>query len=425
MFLALGFAAALLAPKTAAAQEAGTGDEKVFAPFVSKIRAEASDGLVKISWTDSRDATGPVEIYRSALPLSAGNLDAARLLAEVPYGAESYLDTPPSRGPWYYWVAAKSETGQRYAIVVPYSNASGAPAFAEPREAAAPASAPAKEVPAASPERARPTAPAVAKLSASVKGDSVLLGFEPRPGVTKLVLYRSASRIAKISDLLDAVIVQASDGPSTSFVDYPVPGIGYYYAILAEGDLTAGDAAIAIGANSTATSAEVPLGQSRVGLPAAPSELRSMPLPLLSVEAALASRTAEPPTEAKPLSADAAKAVAELEASAPAPTIRAPKPRVFPQDLQAPGGGEEYTLRSIVQGVFARKQWDEAAKQLAAYLSLSRSPAVEARSRYYLGQAYFFSGRYREALFEFLMVQSQYYAEGQEWIEAIMPRLRS
>jgi TolA-binding protein len=77
----------------------------------------------------------------------------------------------------------------------------------------------------------------------------------------------------------------------------------------------------------------------------------------------------------------------------------------------------------IRSGINRKKNWEESARQIARYLSLSRTAKSEARARYYLGQAYYFSGRYPDALFEFLLAQSQYYAESQEWINAILPRL--
>jgi TolA-binding protein len=56
---------------------------------------------------------------------------------------------------------------------------------------------------------------------------------------------------------------------------------------------------------------------------------------------------------------------------------------------------------------------------------LPRSPASEARARYYLGQSYYFAGKNREALFEFLLVQSQYGAEANDWIRSLLPNLSS
>jgi TolA-binding protein len=48
---------------------------------------------------------------------------------------------------------------------------------------------------------------------------------------------------------------------------------------------------------------------------------------------------------------------------------------------------------------------------------------MEARARFYLGQSHYFSGSYREALIEFISVQSLYPVEANEWIQEILSRL--
>ncbi|MDR1318069.1 MAG: hypothetical protein LBJ90_00460, partial [Treponema sp.] len=58
--------------------------------------------------------------------------------------------------------------------------------------------------------------------------------------------------------------------------------------------------------------------------------------------------------------------------------------------------------------------------ELVRYLSLPHSVNVEARARFYLGQTYYYTGKNREALIEFLFVQSWYPNEANEWIEATL-----
>jgi hypothetical protein len=221
----------------------------------------------------------------------------------------------------------------------------------------------------------------------------------------------------RTTDLLNAVIVQS--GISSPFVDYPVPGIPYYYAVVFGEDISGGNAALFPGYNATRTAVELPPGKYRVGLPEPQSEIRSMPLPLISLYTAVpgAEGLAETPAPS-PLSPEAAKALGTI----PAPRKRTPeivrKKRAFDQDLEAPAGGEEYSLRSIVQGSFTRGDWKNTIEELLHYLSLPRSRTSEARARFYLGQAYYFSGAFREALFEFLFVQSYYPQEAGEWVQA-------
>jgi hypothetical protein len=414
----LAAAAILIAALPLAAQTANADDEfeMVFAPFISSLSADAKDDVVKLVWTDARDVKGSVIIFRSQKPFEGSKGDFSTKLAEVPYGAGSYIDHPPSPGVWYYFVAATDEANIRYDIMIPYVNTISAQ-VKEPDAAVLAAAS-------VAPGGTVATVSAFSDIHAAVQGDSVVVSYAGGAG-SGAILYRSATPIARIQDLLGAVIVLAG-AQASPFVDYPVPGIGYYYAILAEDELKSGKVSIVQGRNATASSVEVPAGRYRVGLPGPQRDTRSMPLPLISVEAAYpaAATGAPPPAVPATLSPAATKAVAGL---APAKIEQKPvvqrKPRAFPQDLEAPAGGEEYALRSIVQGPFAKRDWEESTAQLASYLSLPRSPASEARARYYLGQAYYFGGKPREALFEFLLVQKQYAAEAGEWIHSLLPQL--
>ncbi len=401
-----------------AAPQAASDAERVFAPFVSRIAAVEKEGTVSLTWLDSRDAAGSVFVFRSKTAIDAAALSGSKPLAEVPFGAQSFIDKPPEASLWHYFIAASDDTGRRFDVVLPYGNSIdvrvGAPAASAAKQ---PAPAPAGIA----------AAKRISGVAAEVKGDSVRVSFRADPSVSNVLVYRSASALTGMQDLLDAVIVQAAPAGSEPVVDYPVPGIGYYYALVPEEDLKTGRISIEPGINATTVPVEVPAGRYRVGLPGPPSDIRSMPLPLISLDAAMPTGSVGPQPPANPveLSPAAAKAVAELIKGAKPAKFPERRPRAFPQDLETPSGGEEYALRSIVQGPFAKKDWTESARQIARYLSLSRSPASEARAHYYLGQSFFFSGRYSEALFEFLLAQSQYYAEGQEWIDAILPRLRA
>ncbi len=388
-------------------------EKSVFAPFVSRLAGEIKDGMVKLTWTDSRDVTGPVYVYRSA----GTQAEAAKTVpVEVPYGAQSYLDQVEAAGVWQYRLVASDTQGRRFEIAIPYTNAIS---VTVPPNAA---------VPAALPAVATPPPPGDAggfsSLEAVVRGDAVIVSYAaPENGRTS-VLYRSAQPLAGVSDLLDAVIVQAGISASP-YVDYPVPGIDYYYAVLFEDDLKTGRVSIVPGRNATTVPVEVPAGKYRIGLPGPRSDIRSMPLPLISIHTAVpgAALNAGLPANRAALSAEAAKAVAFWTAAAAQPRRPEKKPRAFAQDLLAPAGGEEYTLRAIVQGPFAKRDWAAATEEFAKYLSLPRSTASEARARFYLGQAYYFSGQNREALFEFLSVKNQYPEEASEWIQAVLPRL--
>jgi hypothetical protein len=396
-------------------QEAGS--DAVFAPFVSQISAEVKNDLVRISWTDSRDVRGPVYLYRSAGPFN-GMLPSSRPV-EVPYGTETYIDEVDP-GTWYYLAVASDETGRRYTLFIPMNNTisvnvNGGEETVWGAE---------REEPRGNPP-ARVSVPAetpLGNLESAARGEGVLISFRTTERTRRAVLYRRTKPIRQIEDLVDAVLVQS--GISSPFTDYPVPGIPCYYAVIFEDDLISGRAAIFPGQNATVTAVSA-AGRN----PAEPAaKPRAIPLPLFSVTTAapesagaLGGERAEIP-KPQALNPETARALADLRRPERRPA-QEKQPRVFEQDLQEPGGGEEYALRSIVQGPFARQEWEDAREELIRYLALPRNAASESRARYYLGQACYFSGKIREALFEFLTIQSDYPGEVSEWIQAALTKL--
>jgi hypothetical protein len=422
-------ALALLLSGAAYAQEGG-----VFAPFVTRLAGEVKNNLLRLSWVDSPDVRGPVFIYRSRAPIEGTNPGARIRPIEVPYGVQSYIDEPEGSGTFYYFAAASDETGQKYDIFIPFNNAI----------AITLAGSLLPEIPETGPEEGAGRAgespgeaPAVSSITASIEGDGVLLTFTAAGDARGLRLYRSVRPLRQFSDLLRGDIVRS--GISSPFTDYPVPGIPYYYAVLREEDLTGGRVTLSPGENVTVSPVEVPPGKDRIGLPGAQTLIRAMPLPLISVQGAVPWSDAFLTTPLPaPLDPETAKVLGKLLPSRSGTGPSGPeegvpgagqgagakkalkKPRAFNQDLEIPAGGEEYTIRSIVQGPFVKREWEAGKTALVRFLSLPRTGAVEARARFYLGQVYYFLGDYRESLLEFLKIQQEYPPEAREWIEAVL-----
>jgi hypothetical protein len=390
-----------------------TGDS-IFAPFISQLSAEIKNNLVRLSWLDSRDVRGPVYIFRSSQPFRPGGLPETAKPIEVPYRTQSYIDETEGSGTVYYFAAASDEMGRRYDILIPYSNTVSVNISGLPGENFIPAA------PEAEPQ-ARPAEPGIFGIEAKVEGEGVIVSYRLSNGNKTTILYRSVQPLRTAADLLRAVIVQSEARPP--FTDYPVPGIPCYYAAVFEDDLIQGNVEIVPGRNATVQPVEIPAGGGRTGLPGPEGVIRSMPLPLISIYNAVpgSDSYSEIPNSV-PLGPEAAKAVGDIQKVQTAPPALK-KPRAFKRDLEPPAGGEESLLRTIVQGPFVQQNWQTSQTELLQYLSLPRSKLSEARARFYLGQAYYFSGSDREALFEFLMVQSQYPEEANDWIRAVLERI--
>ena len=399
------------------AQDAGLEDG-IFSPFVTQLTAETRNNLVRLSWTDSRDVRGPVYVFRSAYPFTGPETSALRPV-EIPYGTQSYVDETEGAGSFYYFVAASDAGGQRYDIFIPYTNTATAfftaPSLMENQNQPSVSQRTASNQ--NNTENIRPSETAISSLTAIAEGEGIILSFTASGTPKSTVLYRNTQPITRIQDLLSAVIVQS--GIISPFIDYPAPGAAFYYALLFEEDISRGTVQIQPGRNATIN--PVMIG---ARIPDAPAGMRSMPLPSLSIQRTSPGSDiySEAPIPV-PLRSETVSALDRLQSSSRAVSPNPPppkRPRVFARDLEVPSGGEESILRTIVQGPFITREWQSAQDDLLLYLSLPRTAATEARARFYLGQTYYYAGKNRDALIEFLFVQARYPEEANEWIEAVL-----
>jgi hypothetical protein len=261
-------------------------------------------------------------------------------------------------------------------------------------------------------------------LETEALGEGVSISFLADFPGRNLVLYRSVQPITRTIDLLSAVIVQS--GLSSPFTDYPVPGIPYYYAVIFEDELTRGSVGIYPGYNTTLKPVELRSAGGRIGLPGAKTSIRSMPLPLMSLNYAVPGLEglAEAPAAPVPLSPAVWGSLESFSQADPRPAAPLKKPRAFSQDLDAePAAGEEQALKTIVESYFLKEDWENSCVELRRYLSLHHTTGIAARARFYLAQALYFSLSYREALQEFLLVKDFFPGEAREWINAVLAAL--
>ncbi|MDR1430101.1 MAG: CDC27 family protein, partial [Spirochaetaceae bacterium] len=375
------------------------GEERVFAPFVSRLTVEVKNNLVRLIWRDSPDVRGPVYVYRSRLPFEGGV--SQERPEELPYGSESYVDEPESAGTFYYFVAASDGGGKIYNIPIPLTNT---------------VSVSIQEVSSGVISGGPLPADDTALVETVVQGNSVVIRFTLRGGGTP-VLYRSVQPIRNVQDLLSAVIVQTA--VQSPFTDYPVRDIDYYYAVIFEEDLAQGRVAIVPGQNATTQAARLSSGTGERG------DLRSMPLPLVSVGNAVprSQGLSETPSPGN-LSPEAERAVSVLLGRSESRAVPERKsPRAFLRDMDENSGGADYTLGAIVRDSFRAGQWERARNELIQFLSLPRNADLEYRAHFYLGQACYFLDKYQEALFEFLLVRPYEDAEASVWIDAVLAAL--
>lgn len=406
-------------PKETSALPAQISEESIFAPFPRRIRVGTRPDGVFLTWEEASDPPAGYSVFRSEAPIDRASFPTALRLADLPPGTLEYLDLPPDSRGYYYAVLGRTVQGGVYEVFIPLKNVSLAPVAYEAPPAAEP------EAPA---EPVREPPPVV---RAAGERDGIRVTWEPvRPG-RMVVLYRSPSPIRSLSDLLTASWVASVEETREGLLDFPVPGIGYFYALVDDEGLRSGSPELAVGLNVTSESVSVPTGRYRIGLPEIPYASRALPLPYLSLTRGIESGAPALPgglsiPPPAPLNPETRKALSRVLRN-PADQPSAPPDLVIlPEDLETSAvGGEEYTLRTIVRDRLARGDWKGASDELARYLSLNRSPAAAARARFYRGQALAYSGKYREAFFEFLLAQDHLYRPANVWLDWLLDRMHA
>jgi hypothetical protein len=427
-------------PGTAGGEER----EEVFAPFVSRLKAVEEGSRILLTWRNPEGVPGARLVYRSTEAFSEDSFPQAVQIARLAPDVARYQDTPPSREAYFYAVLLEDPSGQPYTMFIPFRNVTS-------RQVRVPAQSPEEDLSAA-----------VTEISARAVDDRVEVRFRSSREGRELLLFRSSSPIASRSDLVGAA-APVGLGPGTNrYLDYPIPGIGYYYCVLDAGLFKLGKAEPQPGRNATTSPVQIPLGVGRVGLPEAPS-LRPTPLPFLLIQSAVdTGRQLAPPPPFQlpepggPLPPAVEAAVSRVLATAP--PLRA-GPRSFqvlsedrvvedraiedrvPGEGRPPGGkkgaapgqattdiGERAAARvlgDLVNAELVRDNPGAAALALEDFLRTRRPEALEQRAHFYLGQLYYLSGRYREAVLELLMARGSYYLQCGPWLDACFRELWS
>jgi len=384
--------------------------ERDFVPYVSQVRVEARNNLIRLTWVDSPDARGPVYIFKSARPFGA-SVPANIRPVVVRYGEQYYVDDIDDMQSLYYFIAASDTSGRRYDIILPRINSTGLTPVQvqaqEEEQTAAPAQPTVTSVPA-------PTiqTEGIYNLRANQDGESVVITFEVEGPRKNAILYRSTQPVRRPQDLLNAIIVQSRI--SSPFIDSPVPGLTWYYAVVFEDEISSGNMGIRPGFNATVSPVMITGDQS------AERSLRPIPLPVMTLRNTMPEGffLTEIPGQ-MPLNSESSVILRDTQMPSKAP-LNLKRPRVFAVDLVAPTGGEESALFEIVMEHFVKFDWRTARVSLQHYLSLPRSAEIEARARFYYGQTLYYTGDYRQALMEFLSFRSLNLPEANKWIEAVL-----
>lgn len=369
-----------------------------FIPNVSQIRVESRNNLIRLTWTDSPDVRGPVFIFRSARPFT-GSVPANIRPVIVRYGTQYYIDDTDGMDNLYYFIATSDTSGRRYDLILPRINS----VFVNLAHPESPVVENPPVIIASEPQN-------IFNMTARRDGDRVIVRYNSLNPQKSAVLYRSMQPVTQPQDLLNAVIVQS--GFKNTYIDRPISGY-WYYAVIYEDEITSGNISIKPGINTTTS--EVAIYDDEL----TDRFLRPIPLPFMSASGNLPDGFLSDVTQPNPLSAEAVVLLKNSRLPNK-PPLELKKPRVFSVDMHSPSIGEESALVHIVIEYFSKYDWEKSLVNLQQFLSVPRSQEVQARGRFYLAQTLYFSGSYREALWEFLSFRHSHPVEANSWIEAVL-----
>lgn len=366
------------------------------APVVSGLSASIEGSIVTLSWIKAPTIEGESIILRSNRPITANNYAAAEKRTTLPFSVTTYTDTLTDTQDYYYAVLSRDANGTLYEFFLPVSNSM-----------LVPVSTPKQEI--------ETEAVAFSNFDTITRNDAVIVTWKSSVQGKNLVLYRSTSPFTNMASLVQAIVVSSFSDMGMPYVDYPVPGVPYYYSIIDEGAISSGNTNFIAGVNTNRIPVEISsifAYMQRTKLP----NIRPMPLPFLNP-------SRDSPIVGWQFSTGTEKMIRTLTSSTVAKQETERSPYMFLSDIESTSGGEEYSLKKILETSFSAKSWPDSIRLLSQFLTIRRTPQTTSRTHFYLGEAYYFTGNYRKALLEFLLAEDLYYNQSREWIQYVLEKM--
>jgi len=395
-------AAGTPAAEQAAASEPG--------PLVSALAAVVDDWRIRLTWKDPADVSdGAAVVYRSLQPIDSVPPRQAEALDRLPAGREAYEDIPPDEQPYFYAVLWERQGKRTNPGIYPGRN----------RTAAASA------VLARATEEKMASRITGIRTELSADGQAVIVSFQSSNPRRELLLFWSTSAIRTEEDLTRSATPIPLEPGTLKYQVYTIPGSDSWFAVLDSGLFKVGKSNLVSGENSSVKPVAVTLRLAEGQM----VRRRTLPLPELRLNAAIGTgpETNLPPAlrapSRVPVSSATAKALASILSTVSEQAAVEMRPMVLPGDRSPGTAGELQPLVPIALGPLMQGKTAEAEQKLRDFLGVHRGPEAEAHARYYLGQALYFQGRFREAFLEFLSAQDALYAPIQPWMDACYRKL--
>lgn len=239
--------------------------------------------------------------------------------------------------------------------------------------------------------------------------------------VTKYLVYRNTMPVSVFNDINHSTFLAQIPGTSTGYTDTVKDLNDYYYAVVSFTDECYTLIMPAMNATVKGVHVEAKKQNPEIQKLEEPEKkypsgtLRETPLPFLDLVDGL--------TESEnQISELAHKKAAGLgrKVTTKASTL---EPYFFEADMISPERGDAYYLFQILSQYFAPRKYRDSITQLKKLTGTNITPEVESRATFYLGEAYYFTGDFENAVRSFVKVQEYFPEESKKWLESSLDHL--
>ena len=236
--------------------------------------------------------------------------------------------------------------------------------------------------------------------------------------ISTLLVFRDTKPITSYKMLENLVPVAMLMGNENTWQDNVNDYKDYYYAVIAITDGKRYDLIIPT-MNSTVTSVHLRLPKKSAAKDVSENlqemlypegSMRETPLPYIDIINEMKMKTLPISDKAK----DEAKKLAKSKTEQSVPL----DVHIFEEDLVSPDRGDDYLLFDVLRNTFIKKDYESSVKDLSNLLAKDIREDVRKRTQFYLGQSYYFSGLYSDALVSFLSLSNDYPALTKKWINS-------
>ncbi|MDC7221982.1 MAG: hypothetical protein PQJ59_18780 [Spirochaetales bacterium] len=369
------------------------------APFPTGLTIETVGSEVRLSWNDAHGLEGEIyHIYRHNKAITVEGLNQAQLIGSVAENIQAYRDSPLPGRDWYYLVTVEDKR-YHYALVIPYANTLVKAIRLNPLDISL------------------ANAVHISRLTARPVKEGVAITFtRDRKGRT-VSLYRSTSPITTTEQLNRALPLAVLE--QDSWLDNPIPGISYYYAVVDRELLSyKEDISLLYEGNYTVRPVNLPLTDF-LNDPGMAYPVRKAPLPTVQLDRFyqnIPRLELDFPPRVE-LNAQLSKKLTPFLQEPVIEESEEPKAELLRDEPFQQSSPINDKLKGILGEDLLKNRFDEAEKRLLTMLNEVEDDEISSRIHFYRGQCHYFLGNYETAYLEFLLGRDNFYNESVKWMD--------